>query len=133
VVIVLIVTLIVFYTSFPATTPKGRDVVEFPAAAHTASNAQPVTMSSHVDESIYQVQNETLGFQEIYMISLPGRTDKQDAFAMQAAFSDISYTQMDGVYGHEVPAKALPHVRAADGINSFIQLANYIADDGPGG
>lgn len=44
------------------------------------------------------------------MVSLPARTDKQDTFAMQAALSGILYTQMDGVIGEEVPAKALPHV-----------------------
>lgn len=62
------------------------------------------------DRSIYRVQNETLGFQEVYMISLPARTDKRDAFALQAAFSGITYTQVDGVDGHDVPEKALPHV-----------------------
>ncbi|KAJ9617834.1 uncharacterized protein PV06_06217 [Exophiala oligosperma] len=61
------------------------------------------------DRSIYRVQNETLGFQEVYMISLPARTDKRDAFALQAAFSGITYTQVDGVDGHDVPEKALPH------------------------
>ncbi|KIW50872.1 hypothetical protein PV05_09653 [Exophiala xenobiotica] len=60
------------------------------------------------DRSIYRVPNETLGFQEVYMISLPSRTDKRDAFAMQAALSGITYTQMDGVDGHDVPEKALP-------------------------
>ncbi|ETI28870.1 hypothetical protein G647_01322 [Cladophialophora carrionii CBS 160.54] len=109
VVVIIIVALILFYTSFRAPIPKEQDVVEIPATPPTGSNTKPATKSSYVDDSIYQVQNETLGFQEIYMISLPGRTDKQDAFAMQAAFSDIAYTQMDGVYGHEVPAKALPH------------------------
>ncbi len=62
------------------------------------------------DRSIYRVPNETLGFQEVYMISLPSRTDKRDAFAMQAALSGITYTQMDGVDGHDVPEKALPFV-----------------------
>ncbi|KIW22001.1 uncharacterized protein PV07_12599 [Cladophialophora immunda] len=55
------------------------------------------------------VQNQTLGFQEIYMISLPERTDKRDAFALQAAFSGISYTVVDGVHGDEVPSHALPN------------------------
>ncbi|KAJ9601863.1 hypothetical protein H2200_013636 [Cladophialophora chaetospira] len=62
-----------------------------------------------LSDSIYQVQNETLGFEEIYLISLPERTDKQDAFAIQAAFSNISYTLVDGVHGDEVSTKALPH------------------------
>jgi len=50
-------------------------------------------------------------FEEAYMISLPNRTDKRDAFAVQAALSRISYTHVDGVDGSKVPAKAIPHVR----------------------
>lgn len=108
VVIGLIVTLIL-YISFRARAPEEQDV-DFPSYPNPRSRV--VAHSSDASESLYQVQNETLGFQEIYMISLPGRTDKQDAFAMQAAFSDMLWTQMDGIYGNEVPAKALPHVRA---------------------
>jgi hypothetical protein len=62
------------------------------------------------DQMLQQIQNETLGFQELYMISLPTRTDKRDTFAMQAALSSIQYTQIDGVDGQTVPANALPHV-----------------------
>lgn len=56
------------------------------------------------------VQNETLGFQEVFVISLPSRTDKKDTFALQAALSSIKYTEIDGVDGQTVPIKALPHV-----------------------
>lgn len=63
------------------------------------------------DQSTYRVQNETLGFQDVYIVSLPSRTDKRDAFAMQAALSGITYTLMDGVDGRQVAEKALPYVR----------------------
>ena len=43
------------------------------------------------------------------MISLPERTDKRDAFAVQAAVSGISYQMVDGVDGTKVPSKALPY------------------------
>lgn len=66
-------------------------------------------LSAH-DAKLNQIQNATLGFQEIFMISLPSRTDKRDTFAMQAALSSIKYVQIDGVDGHNVPQKALPHV-----------------------
>jgi hypothetical protein len=49
-------------------------------------------------------------FQEVHVISLPDRTDKQDAFAVQAALSGISYTHIEGVDGSTVPSKALPYV-----------------------
>lgn len=53
------------------------------------------------------------------MISLPYRTDKRDSFALQAAFSGITYTQVDGVDGHDVPEKALPHVGASIRTDTF--------------
>jgi hypothetical protein len=59
-------------------------------------------------ENLYDVQNNTLGFQEVKMISLPLRGDKQDAFAMQATMSGISYDLVDGVIGSTIPQKALP-------------------------
>ena len=42
-------------------------------------------------------------FEEVYMIALPERTDRRDAFAVQAALSRISYTHIDGVDGSKVP------------------------------
>ncbi|KIW84386.1 hypothetical protein Z517_03636 [Fonsecaea pedrosoi CBS 271.37] len=118
-----ITAFILFYSSFRPPRPEAQDVLDSADADATptlleASQAYSPPRKTQTDEVAYRVQpddfaprvqNETLGFQEIYMISLPGRTDKQDAFAMQAAFSEISYTQVDGVYGHEVPVKALPH------------------------
>lgn len=123
VVVAVIITLILFYTSFRAPSPGDQDIVDLPPV-HEGSRAKPAAKSSQTGNPIYKVQNETLGFQEIYMISLPGRTDKQDAFAMQAAFSEMSYTQMDGVYGHEVPPKALPHVCIVNGPLLCIMAAN---------
>ena len=111
VVLGLIVALIIFYTSFRVPSSEGQDEPDLAHLGHDHSQGHRVPQSSPNDRSIYRVQNETLGFEKIYMISLPGRSDKRDAFAMQAAFSDMTYTQMDGVYGDEVPVKALPHVR----------------------
>lgn len=70
---------------------------------------QNETSTAHVKmENLYDVQNNTLGFQEVKMISLPLRGDKQDAFAMQAALSGIYYDVVDGVIGSTIPKKALP-------------------------
>jgi len=112
----LLVTCILFYTSFRPPTSEEQNILTFQdplAPDHEASSPVQLTPTFERvegDESIYQVQNDTLGFQEIYMISLPSRSDKRDAFAMQAALSGIAYTQMDGVDGHQVPEKALPYV-----------------------
>ena len=67
------------------------------------------TAASIKMENLYDVQNSTLGFQEVKMISLPLRGDKQDAFAMQATLSRITYDLVDGVIGSRIPQKALPY------------------------
>ena len=75
------------------------------------NNLQQSNMTSIADvkmENLYDVQNTTLGFQEVKMISLPLRGDKQDAFALQATLSGISYDLVDGVIGSTIPQKALP-------------------------
>lgn len=113
----LLVTAVLFYATFRTpilVAPQEQDVLDLPdssASESFPSQSNPAESVVLEDPSIYKVQNETLGFQEIYMISLPARTDKRDAFALQAAFSGITYTQMDGVDGHEVSEKALPYVR----------------------
>lgn len=79
-------------------------------------------------EDCHDVYNETLGvctvisvpfktdlftsekFQEIFLVSLPERTDRRDSFAVQARLSNMSFTVVDGVDGTTVPAKALPYV-----------------------
>lgn len=45
------------------------------------------------------------------MVSLPERSDKRDAFSLQARLSNITFTIVDGVDGSKVSAKALPYVR----------------------
>ncbi len=117
----LLLTCVVFYTSFHTPIRAEQVLVESQKAEIPPLDALRLGSSAAAEYSNHSlslspnlpIQNATLGFQEIYMISLPERTDKQDTFAMQAAFSGISYNQRDGVYGNEVPAKALPHVRLA--------------------
>lgn len=43
------------------------------------------------------------------MLSLPFRGDRQDTFAVQAQLSNITWTQMWGVEGQDVPEKAMPY------------------------
>ncbi|KAK9235097.1 hypothetical protein V1525DRAFT_434994 [Lipomyces kononenkoae] len=53
-------------------------------------------------------RNASLGFGEIVYISMPGRTDRQDAMNMLAWFSGITLKLMPGVDGTVVPPKAIP-------------------------
>lgn len=59
-------------------------------------------------DNIFDVQNATLGAQDVFVVSLPTRRDKHDAFAVQAMASNITYKIVAGVDGESVPKKALP-------------------------
>ncbi|KAH8203859.1 hypothetical protein TruAng_001923 [Truncatella angustata] len=52
--------------------------------------------------------NRTLGFGKVFAISLPERSDKQDALALMSALTGFRITWLDGVRGSDVMDKALP-------------------------
>lgn len=60
-------------------------------------------------DSLQDISNRTLGFQEIFVISLPERTDKRDAIGLQASVTNLSLTYETGVYGADVLAEAKPY------------------------
>ncbi|OLN83285.1 Procollagen galactosyltransferase 1 [Colletotrichum chlorophyti] len=66
-----------------------------------------------------QVDNSTLGFEKIFVIGLPSRTDRRDGVLLQAALSEMEIEFVDGVPGDKVPDKAIPktsdHERLKDG------------------
>ena len=82
----------------------------FPSSS--SSHPAPPT-SSTLDhalspESIQAIHNSTLGFGDIYMINMPGRTDKLDALRLLASVTNISYTVVPGVDGKQIPHVAWP-------------------------
>ncbi|KAI1816981.1 hypothetical protein GGS20DRAFT_575194 [Poronia punctata] len=54
------------------------------------------------------VYNTTLGFEKIFVVSLPSRTDRHDGMTLSAALSDIEFEFIDGVDGASIPDSALP-------------------------
>ncbi|OAP54908.1 hypothetical protein AYL99_10608 [Fonsecaea erecta] len=64
--------------------------------------------------NINDARNSTLGFAKVFVISMPERSDKRDAFSLQARLSNITFEVRDGVAGADVSAKALPHSFAQD-------------------
>ncbi|RDW82818.1 hypothetical protein BP6252_03930 [Coleophoma cylindrospora] len=54
------------------------------------------------------VMNATLGFQKIYVLSMPSRTDKRDALILSAHLTGIDLEFVDGVKPEEVSEKAVP-------------------------
>lgn len=65
-------------------------------------------------DKINDIHNDSLGFQEVRVLSLKERTDKHDAFAVQAALTGIRYKIAEGVNGGTIPSKALPYTMAID-------------------
>lgn len=54
------------------------------------------------------VKNKTLGFEKIFVINLPERTDKRDAMSLTAALTDLELTWTRAMRGTSIPDKALP-------------------------
>ncbi|KAK2035018.1 hypothetical protein LX32DRAFT_716126 [Colletotrichum zoysiae] len=65
------------------------------------------------------INNRTLGFEKIFVVGLPSRTDRRDGMILQAALSDLDIEFVDGVPGDTVSDKAIPktsqHERLSDG------------------
>ena len=53
----------------------------------------------------------TLGFDKIYALTLPSRTDRQDAIEIMAAYTDIEIELVYGPKGENVDEVSFPLVR----------------------
>lgn len=61
------------------------------------------------DEIFHEaIHNETLGFQKVFVVNLPERTDKRDAMSLISALTNIKLTWTNALRGATVPDKALP-------------------------
>ncbi|KAI2471178.1 glycosyltransferase family 25 protein [Annulohypoxylon bovei var. microspora] len=57
---------------------------------------------------VNRVANETLGFEKIFIVGLPERTDKRDAIALTSALTGFHVEWVNGVKGETIPDKAVP-------------------------
>ncbi|KAI0014950.1 hypothetical protein F4780DRAFT_766207 [Xylariomycetidae sp. FL0641] len=55
-----------------------------------------------------EIENSTLGFQKIFVVNLPRRTDRRDAIVLAASLSNIEFEFIDGVDGATIPDQAIP-------------------------
>lgn len=62
----------------------------------------PPNLLDHID-------NSTFGFEKIFVVGLPSRTDRRDGMVLQAAVSDIEIEFIDGVRGDDVLNNAIPN------------------------
>lgn len=69
---------------------------------------QEIHQDSSDDVFHEAIHNETLGFQKIFVVNLPERTDKRDALSLVSALTNIKLTWTSAIRGTSVPDKALP-------------------------
>ncbi|KAL6706778.1 hypothetical protein ACN47E_005114 [Coniothyrium glycines] len=60
------------------------------------------------DKSLNDILNSTLGFQKIFVLNLPDRTDRRDAMTLSAALTNIKLEYINGVTGESINQKAYP-------------------------
>jgi len=66
------------------------------------------TSSHATSENTQIIFNSTLGFEKVFAIGLPERSDKRDALALTSSLTGFKIDWVDGVKGESVPDKALP-------------------------
>ncbi|KAI1371889.1 glycosyltransferase family 25 protein [Hypoxylon crocopeplum] len=118
--IVIGITAFFLIACFVLFTPRSAQVDPH-SVGHNPSRTQPAS-SSRKTERLYgkgyrghsspadinRVANETLGFQKIFVVGLPERTDKRDAIALTSSLTGFDVEWIDGVKGEAVPDKAVP-------------------------
>ncbi|KAK4946391.1 hypothetical protein LTR10_014589 [Elasticomyces elasticus] len=77
---------------------------------------------SKARSNLLDVYNETLGFQDIFVVSLPERSDKRDAISVQAALTNISFTLEEAILSADVAKKARPYGMEMEGAESVLIL-----------
>jgi len=85
--------------SFLAYSTALFDSIDLAALAHS-------TLDS--DNALDDIYNDTLGFEKIFILSLPERLDRRDGLVVAAAVSNISVDFIDSVRRDSIPDKVLP-------------------------
>ncbi|KAI9720086.1 MAG: hypothetical protein M1828_005814 [Chrysothrix sp. TS-e1954] len=57
---------------------------------------------------IDDVRNSTLGFEKIFVVSLPERTDRRDRLLLGSKVSGFNVDFIDGIHGEDIVQKTLP-------------------------
>ncbi|RMD43310.1 hypothetical protein DV735_g1854, partial [Chaetothyriales sp. CBS 134920] len=102
----IVILLVVYF--LPTSPINSLNGVSEPSHDESTSSYVPWRSSQPVD-NLHDVQNQTLGFQEIRVISLPERKDKQDSWTVAASLTGFKYELADGVDSKRISNKSLPH------------------------
>lgn len=110
------------FWSWPSTAANDQEPLHTPSTGAAVSiQAEHLPSEKDVGGTIHQTQNpisdenfedavhnETLGFQKIFVVNLPERTDKRDALSLVSTLTGIKLTFVNAIRGTHVPDKALP-------------------------
>ena len=78
----------------------------FLVLAYDRSESPKLQAAHSKDDILKNISNTTLGFQKIFVISLPSRTDHRDVTSLAAASTGLEFEFVDGVA--DVSHRALP-------------------------
>ena len=80
----------------------------FPLSSDPDPRSGPQLSHALSPKSLQKIRNSTLGFGDIYLINMPRRTDKLDAFRLITSVTNMSYSIIPGVDGKQIPHVAWP-------------------------
>ncbi|KAJ5415587.1 hypothetical protein N7465_004282 [Penicillium sp. CMV-2018d] len=87
------------------------------------STSLPDLSRNYMADSVFEhIQNNTLGFEHIYAISMKERTDKRDFLTLAASVSGFNVEWLDGVRPDDLNPKAMP-----DGLNPSLVKPTVVA------
>ncbi|KAL0943085.1 uncharacterized protein CTRU02_200972 [Colletotrichum truncatum] len=74
--------------------------------------------SAPFSDLMSNIDNSTLGFEKILVVSLPSRTDRRDNMILQSSLSNIDIEFIDSVAGDSVSDKAIPKTTEHDRLSN---------------
>jgi hypothetical protein len=91
--------------------PETSTSVSEPSPSKPINNHLLAAIDEPANDPIWDIHNATLGFQKIYAISMPSRTDKRDFLSLMGLVSGLDIEFSDGVNGSEMHPQSFPSVR----------------------
>jgi hypothetical protein len=85
-----------------ASSPFG--IASYPAELFDFGYPRSPSMSTE----LRYISNNTLGFEKVFAVGLPERSDKRDALALASSLTGFKLDWIRGVHGEDVSDKALP-------------------------
>jgi hypothetical protein len=80
----------------------------------------PILLPFQEQCALSPIQNSTLGFQKVYTLNLPARSDRRDAIALMSSLTGFAVEFVAGVSRYEISERAIPeNVRSRKAVLMF--------------